>query len=123
MNFRNSTFGQITTSRDARIMQFALEVRLLRLRSHLGTVPGVQSDTRDCTNDGGISMKKYGCLLLIVFALAAGASAQTTNSKYEVTLFGAPPDAQGWVDTMFRGYRWQRCDPRVQTRRPASFDL
>jgi DNA-binding beta-propeller fold protein YncE len=45
-------------------------------------------------------MKKYALLLLIVSAMATSASAQTTNDKYEVTLFGTPPDAQGWVDTI-----------------------
>jgi DNA-binding beta-propeller fold protein YncE len=39
-------------------------------------------------------MKHYVCLILVVSALAVGAHAQTSNSKYEVTLFGAPPPGQ-----------------------------
>ena len=39
-------------------------------------------------------MNKSICLIVAVFALVAGAHAQTTNSKYEVTLFGAPPPGQ-----------------------------
>ena len=36
-------------------------------------------------------MKEYVFMILVVFALVAGAFAQTTNSKFEVTFFGAPP--------------------------------
>ena len=39
-------------------------------------------------------MKKYICVILVVSALVVRAHAQTTNSKYEVTLFGAPPSGQ-----------------------------
>ena len=39
-------------------------------------------------------MKRYVCMILAVFALSASASAQTTNPRYEVTLFGAPPPGQ-----------------------------
>ena len=39
-------------------------------------------------------MRKYFCVILAVFALAAVALAQTTNSKYEVTFFVAPPPGQ-----------------------------
>ena len=39
-------------------------------------------------------MKKYIGVSLVVLALAAAALAQTSNSKYEVTLFGAPPPGQ-----------------------------
>ena len=40
-------------------------------------------------------MKGYVLVILAVFALVAGALAQTTNSKYDVTFFGAPPRGQG----------------------------
>lgn len=39
-------------------------------------------------------MKNYVCMMVVVFALVAGAFAQTTNSNYWVTLFGAPPSGQ-----------------------------
>ena len=39
-------------------------------------------------------MKGFVCIILSVFALVAGASAQTTNPNYEVTLFGTPPPGQ-----------------------------
>src|ERR1041385_6602545 len=39
-------------------------------------------------------MKRHAFSLLAVFALAAIAFAQTTNRKYEVTFFGAPPPGQ-----------------------------
>ncbi|PYS52536.1 MAG: hypothetical protein DMG13_15950 [Acidobacteria bacterium] len=39
-------------------------------------------------------MKKYVWMILAVFTLVAGAFAQTTNRKYEVTFFGAPPKGQ-----------------------------
>jgi DNA-binding beta-propeller fold protein YncE len=39
-------------------------------------------------------MKVYVCTVLVVL-LVAGAFAQTTNSKYEVTFFGVPPQGQG----------------------------
>ncbi len=39
-------------------------------------------------------MKEYVFMILAVFALVAAAFAQTTNSKYEVTFFGAPPRGQ-----------------------------
>ena len=39
-------------------------------------------------------MKKYIYMILAGFGLVAGAFAQTTNSKYEVTLFGTPPAGQ-----------------------------
>ena len=39
-------------------------------------------------------MKEYAFMILVVFALVAAAFAQTTNGKYEVTFFGAPPRGQ-----------------------------
>ena len=39
-------------------------------------------------------MKKYVYMILAVLALVPGAFAQTTNPRYEVTLFGAPPPGQ-----------------------------
>lgn len=39
-------------------------------------------------------MKKQVSTILAVFGLVAGALAQTTNGKYEVTFFGAPPAGQ-----------------------------
>src|SRR6266850_7813948 len=36
-------------------------------------------------------MKGTSSLTLVIFALVASSSAQTTNSKYEVTPFGSPP--------------------------------
>src|SRR5215831_14082518 len=39
-------------------------------------------------------MKNYVSLILFGLALGAVAHAQTSNSKYEVTLFGAPPAGQ-----------------------------
>src|SRR5207249_516755 len=39
-------------------------------------------------------MKNYVSLVLVVLALGVFALAQTSNSKYEVTLFGAPPVGQ-----------------------------
>ena len=39
-------------------------------------------------------MKTHIRTIAAVFALVAGASAQTTNTKYEVTFFGAPPAGQ-----------------------------
>ena len=39
-------------------------------------------------------MKKCVYVILAVFSLGASALAQTSNSKYEVTLFGAPPPGQ-----------------------------
>ncbi len=39
-------------------------------------------------------MKKCICVILIVFSLVVGAFAQTSNSKYEVTLFGTLPPGQ-----------------------------
>jgi DNA-binding beta-propeller fold protein YncE len=39
-------------------------------------------------------MKKQMFVILVLFALSANAFAQTSNSKYEVTLFGAPPPGQ-----------------------------
>ena len=39
-------------------------------------------------------MKDCLCLILVLFALVAGAFAQTTNSKYEVTFFSTPPPGQ-----------------------------
>jgi DNA-binding beta-propeller fold protein YncE len=39
-------------------------------------------------------MKKCLCVILAVFALIVGGFAQTTNRKYEVTFFGAPPKGQ-----------------------------
>ncbi len=39
-------------------------------------------------------MKENVFVILLVFALVAGAFAQTTNSKYEVTFFGGPPPGQ-----------------------------
>jgi DNA-binding beta-propeller fold protein YncE len=40
------------------------------------------------------SMKNYVSLALVVLAVGVFAHAQTSNSKYEVTLFGAPPVGQ-----------------------------
>lgn len=45
-------------------------------------------------------MKKYACVIWVVFALVGAASAQTTNSNYEVAPFGAPPDGGEWGDTI-----------------------
>jgi DNA-binding beta-propeller fold protein YncE len=39
-------------------------------------------------------LKNHLCLILVVFALCISAYAQTSNSKYEVTIFGAPPPGQ-----------------------------
>ena len=39
-------------------------------------------------------MKEYAFMILVVFALVAAAFSQTTNGKYEVTFFGAPPRGQ-----------------------------
>lgn len=39
-------------------------------------------------------MRRYLFMNFVVVALVVAASAQTTNSKYEVTFFGAPPPAQ-----------------------------
>jgi DNA-binding beta-propeller fold protein YncE len=39
-------------------------------------------------------MKTYVCLIVSVFVVLAVAYGQTSNSKYEVTLFGAPPAGQ-----------------------------
>src|SRR5438876_11271650 len=39
-------------------------------------------------------MKEYAFMILVVFALVAAAFSQTTNSKYEVTFFGARPRGQ-----------------------------
>ena len=39
-------------------------------------------------------MKKYACMILIVFPFVAYGFAQSTNSRYEVTFFGAPPAGQ-----------------------------
>ena len=39
-------------------------------------------------------MKDCLCMILVLFALVAGAFAQTTNSKYEVTFFSTPPPGQ-----------------------------
>ena len=42
-------------------------------------------------------MKHYVCMMVVVFALVPGAFAQTTNSNYWVTLFGAPlPGEDVW---------------------------
>ena len=44
---------------------------------------------------------KYFCTVMAVMAVASPASGQTTNSDYEVAIFGAPPDgAQEWGDTI-----------------------
>ena len=45
-------------------------------------------------------MKKCICMIAFVFALVAGAFAQTTNSNYEVVTFGAPPNGGEWGDTI-----------------------
>jgi len=45
-------------------------------------------------------MKQYNFMILLLVAMATFVFGQTTNSKYQVTPFGAPPDAQGWVDTI-----------------------
>src|SRR6478609_5828699 len=39
-------------------------------------------------------MKRNACLILAGLAVAAITFAQTTNRKYEVTFFGAPPPGQ-----------------------------
>src|SRR5262245_40121764 len=39
-------------------------------------------------------MKRHMFLIVVVFLLCANVYAQTSNSKYEVTLFGAPPVGQ-----------------------------
>jgi DNA-binding beta-propeller fold protein YncE len=39
-------------------------------------------------------MREHVCVILFAFTLAAGALAQTTNSKYEVTFFGTAPRGQ-----------------------------
>ena len=41
-------------------------------------------------------MKTYACVVCVVLAFAGAASAQTTNSSYEVATFGAPPDGGEW---------------------------
>ena len=38
--------------------------------------------------------------ILAVFTLIASASAQTTNSNYEVVTFGSPPSSEEWGDTI-----------------------
>jgi hypothetical protein len=43
---------------------------------------------------------KFCIQVLAIFALVATASAQTTNSNYEVTNFGAPPPGEEWGDTI-----------------------
>ena len=43
---------------------------------------------------GGVSVKNYVHSFLLVFALDAVVLAQTSNSKYEVTIFGEPPAGQ-----------------------------
>lgn len=68
-------------------------------------------------------MKRYVCLIGIVLALGGAASAQTTNSKYEVTPFGSPPyiNAKGTdrdtisVATDSKGsiLAFRRSDPQV----------
>ena len=45
-------------------------------------------------------MKKRIWMIVVVFTLAVGVSAQTTNSNYEVAKFGAPPDGEEWGDTV-----------------------
>jgi DNA-binding beta-propeller fold protein YncE len=45
-------------------------------------------------------MKKYACLMCVVFALVGVANAQTTNPGYEVATFGAPPGGGAWGDTI-----------------------
>src|SRR5437867_5519833 len=39
-------------------------------------------------------MKTYVCLIVSVFVVLAVAYGQTSNSKYEVTIFGTPPAGQ-----------------------------
>src|SRR3989442_11120297 len=39
-------------------------------------------------------MKKYVCMIFAMSSLIGGPFAQTTNRKYEVTFFGAPPPGQ-----------------------------
>src|ERR1700691_2083855 len=41
-----------------------------------------------------VPMKKYACLAWAIFALTTSAFAQTSNSKYEVTLFGTLPEGE-----------------------------
>src|SRR5262245_65719328 len=45
-------------------------------------------------------VKKYTVVTLLLVAMGTLVFAQTTNPKYQVTPFGTPPDAQGWVDTI-----------------------
>ena len=39
-------------------------------------------------------MKHYRRIVMVVLAVSTAALAQTTNGKYEVTFFGAPPPGQ-----------------------------
>ena len=41
-------------------------------------------------------MKKFACVICVIFALAGAAWAQTTNPGYEVASFGAPPGEGEW---------------------------
>ena len=41
-------------------------------------------------------MKTFACVICVVFALAGAATAQTTNSSYEVATFGSPPGGGAW---------------------------
>ena len=44
---------------------------------------------------------KYFCAVMVAAAVVTPASGQTTNSDYEVAIFGAPPDGeQEWGDTI-----------------------
>ena len=66
-------------------------------------------------------MKKYVCMILVVFTLGAYGFAQSTNSGYEVTYFGAPPPGQDvWnlpravaVDGMGSIWVFRASDPPV----------
>ena len=67
-------------------------------------------------------MKEYAFMILVVFALVAAAFSQTTNSKYEVTFFGAPPRGQDGARASASSrapYRRSTCDgPRRPPRTP-----
>src|SRR5688572_12533500 len=46
-------------------------------------------------------MRGLVIVVLVTLAVAGGAPAQTTNSRYDVRPFGAPPNGQpSWVDTI-----------------------
>ena len=48
----------------------------------------------------GAFMKKFIGVVFAVFVMVAGAFAQTSNPKYEVLPFAAPPDGPEWGDTV-----------------------